>query len=187
MKIKELEIRGVFEIQLEPRKDERGFFSRTYDNKIFEEWGIDKTWVQENCSFSKTKGTLRGMHFQHPPFCETKIFRVITGEMFFAVLDLRKNSETFGKWVGLSLSAEKMNLLYVPKGCANGVCALTENCNLAYKVDNYYSKEKEDIIKWNDPDTGINWPIKKNMIISEKDSKGQSFNEFVMRYGGLEP
>ena len=186
MKIKELGLKGVFEIQLEPHKDERGFFARTYDDKIFKEWGIDKKWVQENSSLSKVKGTIRGMHFQHPPYDETKLLRAITGEMFFGVIDLRKGSETFGKWTSLILSAEKMNLLYVPRGCVNGMCTLTENCILAYKVDNYYSKEKEDIIKWNDPNVGIEWPIKEPVVISERDSKGQSFKEFVKKYGGIE-
>src|SRR3989344_3363846 len=133
MKINELGLKGVFEIQLDPHKDERGFFVRTYDNKIFKEKMLDKRWVQESSSFSKIKGTVRGMHFQHYPKSETKLIRSITGYFFFAVIDLRKNSETFGKWVSLILSAEKMNCLYVPKGCANGMCTLTENCILAYK------------------------------------------------------
>lgn len=187
MKIKELEIKGVYEIQLEPHKDDRGFFVRTYDDKLFKQFGIDRPWVQENSSLSKIKGTVRGMHFQHPPSCETKVLRAITGEFFFAVVDLRKDSKTFGKWVSLILSSEKMNLLYVPRGCANGMCTLTDNCNLAYKVDNYYSKEREDIIKWDDPNIGIAWPIKNPTIISERDSKGQSLKEFIDKYGGLVP
>lgn len=126
------------------------------------------------------------MHFQHYPSSETKIIRAVTGEMFFAVVDLRKKSETFRKWTSLILSSEKMNAIYVPKGCANGMCTLTENCTLSYKMDNYYSKEKEDNLKWNDPDIKIEWPLKKPVIISERDAKAQSFKEFVEKYGGIE-
>ena len=115
------------------------------------------------------------MHFQHPPSSETKVIGAITGDVFFAVVDLRKDSKTFGKWISLILSAKKMNALYVPRGCINGMCTLTNNCTLTYKMDNYYSKEKEDVIKWDDPDIGIKWPIKEPKTISERDLKGQSF------------
>ena len=186
MKIKEKEIRGVFEIKLESYEDNRGFFMRTYDDKIFKKLGIDRKWVQENHSLSKIKGIVRGIHFQYPPNCETKVLRVITGRIFFAVIDLRKNSKTFGKWTSVILSAKKKNMLYVPRGCAPGMCTLTENCNLAYKVDNYYAKDNEDNIKWNDPDLGIDWPIKVPVVISERDANAQSFKEFVEKHGGLE-
>lgn len=118
MIISEKEIKGVFEIELKPIEDKRGFFMRTYDDKIFKEHGIDRKWVHENHSLSLQKGTIRGIHFQYPPDYETKLSRVITGEIFFAVTDLRKGSETFGKWISLILSAEKKNMLYLPRGCA---------------------------------------------------------------------
>jgi len=186
MIFKEKEIKGVFEIQQEPHRDARGFFSRTYDDNLFKEYGIDRKWVQENHSLSQKKGTLRGIHFQYTPDTETKLLRVITGEIFFAVIDLRKNSETLGKWISVIVSSEKLNMLYIPRGCAPGMCTLTDNCNLAYKVDNYYASNNEDVIKWNDPDLNIKWPITEPEVISERDSKGNSFQDFVKKNGGLD-
>ena len=186
MKVIEKEIKGVYEIQLEPKEDDRGFFMRSYDDKIFKEHGIDRKWVHENHSLSLQKGTIRGIHFQYPPDCETKLLRAITGDIFFAIVDLRKNSETFGKWTSVVVSAKKKNMLYIPRGCAPGMCTLTDNCNLVYKVDNYYAPNNEDIIKWNDPDIGIEWPIKEPNVISDRDSKGQSLKDFIEKYGGIE-
>jgi len=123
MKIKEKEIRGVFEIQLEPHEDNRGFFVRTYDDKIFKKYGIDRKWTQENHSLSKIKGTVRGIHFQYPPDCETKVLRVITGRIFFVVIDLRKNSETFSKWTSIILSAKKRICYMFPEVVLQG-CVL---------------------------------------------------------------
>lgn len=185
MIIKPGKFEGVFEIQLEPFEDGRGFFMRAYDKKIFAAHGIDKRWVQENHSFSKNKGTVRGLHFQYPPHTESKMVRVSSGEIFFAFVDLRKKSPTFGKWGSVVLSAKKKNMLLIPRGCAAGMCTLTDNCNFHYRVDNYYSKEKEDNIRWNDPDIGIEWPIKKAKVISERDSKAQFFKEFLEKHGGL--
>jgi len=185
MQIKPLGLERVFEIQLASPKDERGFFCRTYDHQIFKEQGLHRDWVQESLSFSKVKGTVRGMHFQHPPHSETKLITAISGEVFFAVVDLRKDSPTFGRWISRILSEERMNGLYVPRGCANGLYTLTDNCRLAYKMDNLYSKENEDIIRWDDPTIGIEWPIKRPVLISERDSKGHNFNTFKEKYGGL--
>ena len=185
MLIKEKKIKGVFEIQLEPLEDERGFFMRTYDDRIFKDLGIERKWVNENHSLSRIKGTIRGIHFQYPPDTETKLSRVITGEIFFVVVDIRKDSKTFGEWISVVLSSEKKNMLFIPRGCAPGMCTLTDNCNLIYKVDNYYSPNNEDVIKWNDPDLAIKWPIKEPVVISERDSKGKSFKEFVEKHGGL--
>jgi len=188
MKIIEKEINGVYEITLSPREDMRGFFMRTYDKKLFETIGMDKDWVQENHSFSKKKGTIRGLHFQYPPDGENKIVRVSQGEMFFVVVDLRKNSETFGKWMHVILSADKKNLLIVPRGCATGNCTLTDNSDLLYKFDNYYAPHNEESIIWNDPDININWPTQRPSEISDRDSNGISYKEFLKKsYGGLLP
>ncbi|MBI2024344.1 dTDP-4-dehydrorhamnose 3,5-epimerase [Candidatus Giovannonibacteria bacterium] len=184
MKIEEGKIKGLFFIQLEPREDERGFFMRVYDKKIFAEHGIDKEWVQENHSLSRIKGTLRGLHFQYPPDTESKLMRVTSGEAFWACVDLRKNSSTFGKIDHTILSAEKKNMVLIPKGCGNGICTLADDVNLHYRVDNYYSPNNEDNIKWNDPDLNIPWPIKEPSVISERDSKAQSFKEFLEKSGG---
>jgi len=186
MKFIEQNIPGVYEIKPEPKIDNRGFFMRVYDDKIFKKHGLHRNWVHENHSLSVIKGTVRGIHFQYPPDCETKLLRVITGEIFFVVIDLRKNSNTFGKWISVVVSANKKNMLYIPRGCAPGMCTLTDYCNLVYKVDNYYAPNNEDVIKWNDPDIGIKWPVKEPTILSERDSKGQSLKNFIKKHGALE-
>ena len=185
MKIDEEKIKGFFTIRLEPNMDSRGFFMRTYDEKIFTEYGLDKKWVQESHSFSKHKGTIRGFHFQHSPFLETKLIRVIKGKILFIILDLRKNSKTFGEWVKIEVSEDKKNMIYIPKGCAPCMCTLTDNCEILYKMDEYFHPESYDNLIWNDPDLKIKWPIKNPVDISEKDAKAQSFKAFVKKYGGL--
>lgn len=185
MTIKELTIKGVFEIQLDPNIDFRGFFMRTYDEKIFAKFGLNRKWVQESHSFSKKKWTVRGIHFQHPPYIETKLIRVIEGKILFTIIDLRPNSKTFGKWVQIVVSADKKNVIYIPKGCAPCMCTLTRNCQILYKMDQFFTPESYDNIKWDDPDLAIDWPTKNPTDISQKDANAQSFKEFVKKYGGL--
>ncbi len=185
MLIKERKLKGVFEITLEPHEDHRGFFMRTYDDKVFRDYGLHQNWVQENHSYSKKKGTLRGLHFQLPPHAETKLVRVISGEVYDVIIDIRKGSPTFGEWDSIRLSADNKKMIYIPRGFAHGMCTLTNNFIMLYKVDNYYAPENEGAIKWDDPDIGIDWPV-DNPILSEKDSRAKSFKEFVETYGGLE-
>jgi len=185
MKIIEKEIKGVYEIQLEPHEDQRGFFMRTYDDEIFRNHGLKYEWVQESHSYSKKKGVIRGLHFQFPPYAETKLIRAISGEIFIVVLDLRKGSSTFGKWDSMIISEDNKKMLYVPRGFALGMSTLTDNCTLLYKIDNYYAPESQGSIRWNDSNLGIKWPV-KHPIISERDSKAISFKEFVEECGGLE-
>lgn len=185
MVIKELGLKGVFEIVLKPNTDSRGYFMRTYDEKIFKKYGINRKWVQESHSLSKKKWTVRGIHFQHPPFVETKLIRVAAGKILFAIIDLRFNSKTFGKWIQIVVSVKKKNMIYIPRGCAPCMCTLTHNCQILYKMDNYFTPSSYDNIKWNDPDLAIDWPIKKPADISERDANAQSFKEFVKKYGGL--
>ena len=158
---------------------------RVYDDKIFEEYGIHRNWVQENHSLSIEKGVIRGMHFQFPPHSETKLVRVISGKIYDVFIDLRKGSPTFGKWDSITLSAENKRMIYIPKGFAHGFCTLTKNTEIIYQMDNYYAPDNEGIIRWNDPDLGIDWPV-NDPILSERDSKAQTFNEFVEKYRGLE-
>ncbi len=185
MIIKERKFKRVFEIQLDPHEDERGFFMRVYDTQLFEKYKIHKKWVQENHSLSVEKGVIRGMHFQLPPHSEAKLIRVINGKIYDVFIDLRKGSPTFGQWDSIKLSAENKKMIYIPRGFAHGFCALTKNCEILYKMDNYYTPNNEGNIKWNDSDVGINWPV-NNPTISEKDLKARSFREFIERYGGLE-
>ena len=186
MKIKEKKIKGTYEIILDPHEDHRGFFMRTYDDQILKKHNLNNTWVQENHSYSKMKGTLRGMHFQFPPYAETKIVRAVSGEIFMAFVDLRKNSKSFGKWDSIILSRENKKMLYVEKGIALGMYTLTNDCDLLYKMGNYYKPDKQGSIKWDDPDIKINWPIKGKPIVSEKDASAVSFKEFIKKYDSIE-
>ena len=175
---------GVFEIQLEPHEDERGFFMRVYDDDIFKEYGLHRDWVQENHSLSMEKGVIRGIHIQLPPFQETKLVRVIRGEIYDVFIDLRQDSATFGEWDHIMLSAANKKMAYIPRGFAHGFCTLTKNTEVVYKVDNYYAPKHERSILWNDPDLGIEWPVKKP-IQSAKEAKAESFKLFIKRYGEL--
>ena len=134
MLVKERKIGGVFEIQLDPHEDKRGFFMRVYDDTIFKKCGLHRNWVQENHSRSVEDGVIRGMHFQFPPYTETKLIRSISGEIYDVFIDLRKDSPTFRRWDSIKLSAENKKMIYIPRGFAHGFCTLTKNCEVVYKV-----------------------------------------------------
>lgn len=185
MQIKELNLKGVYEITFEPKCDKRGYFMRTLDNKILSEYGLNRNWVQESQSKSEKRGVIRGLHFQFPPYNETKLVRVIKGEILDVFVDLRKNSPTFGKWDSIKLSEENKKMVYIPRGFAHGFCALTNNCELIYKVDNYYSPEHEGSIIWNDKTINIDWGKIITPIISDKDKTALSFQDFVLKYSGI--
>jgi len=161
--------------------DDRGFFMRTYDSDIFEKAGINKKWMQENHSRSEKKNTLRGLHFQFPPFSETKLVRCIRGSVLDVFVDLRKGSDTFGHWDSLVLSEDNKRMILIPRGFAHGFCTLTDISEVLYKVDNIYSKEHEAGIIWNDPDLKIDWPL-KYPIISDKDKQNMTFRDFVGKF-----
>ena len=185
MLIKEKQLKGVFEITMEPHKDDRGLFMRTYDEKIFKEDGLNQKWVQENQSYSREKGTLRGLHFQFPPHAEIKLVRAIHGEIFMVYVDIRKGSTTLGRWGSLVLSESNMKALYVPEGFALGMCTLSSGCTLLYKMGDYYAPESQGAIKWNDPDIGIRWPTDIHFL-SGRDAASMSFREFILEYKGIE-
>lgn len=161
---------GVLEILPEKFGDHRGFFSETYNKKSFAADGVDLNFVQDNHSFSAAKGVLRGLHFQTPPFAQDKLVRVTRGAVFDVIVDIRKGSPTFAKWVGVEVSAEKWNQVLVPKGFAHGFLTLEPNTEFLYKVTNYYSKECDRSVRFDDPILGINWPLDPdNVILSDKD------------------
>jgi dTDP-4-dehydrorhamnose 3,5-epimerase len=176
---------GILEIQLEPKEDERGFFMRVFDKQLFEEQKINCNWVQENHSLSKKRYTIRGLHFQFPPNSEAKLVRSINGEILDVFLDLRKKSPSFGQWGSILLSSVNKKMVYIPRGFAHGVCTLNDNCEVLYKVDNYYSPKSEGTILWNDPDVHIMWPVDKP-ILSEKDAKAMTWKKFASEYGGID-
>jgi dTDP-4-dehydrorhamnose 3,5-epimerase len=184
MLIEKAELKGIYIVIPEPFMDERGFFMRTYDDRVFDKYGISRKWVQENHSRSEKRGIIRGLHFQMPPFTETKLVRCIKGAIQDVFVDLRKNSSTIGKWHSIELSEENKKMVLIPKGFAHGFCTLTEESEVLYKVDNYYNKDMERGIIWNDKDLNIYWQVDKP-ILSEKDEYNQTFKDFISKTGGI--
>ena len=160
--------------------DERGFFMETYKMPDFVAAGIVATFVQDNHSRS-TKGTLRGLHYQNPPFAQGKLVRAVRGEIFDVAVDIRKGSPTYGKWVGVILSEENKNMLYVPEGFAHGFCALSEIAEVMYRATNVYSPQFEAGIVYNDEDLHIDWPVEEP-ILSAKDKKWPPLKEADIRF-----
>ena len=165
----ETEIKDVYTIDVKKYGDNRGYFMETYKESDFKAAGLDYNFVQDNQSKSKA-GVLRGLHFQKT-YPQAKLVRVLEGEVFDVAVDLRKNSPTYGKWVGVILSAEKGNMFMIPRGFAHGFVVLTKTATFAYKCDELYHPEDEGGIMWNDPEIGIVWPYDGEPLLSEKDKK----------------
>ena len=161
---------GLLLIKTSLYGDDRGYFMETYNQKLFIEAGISINFVQDNESCSK-KGTLRGLHFQKPPFEQDKLVRVIYGEIFDVAVDIRPYSSTYGKWYGAYLSADNKCQLFIPKGFAHGFLALCGDTKVCYKCSDFYSSHHEGGIIWNDEQIGIDWPISdiEKLEISDKD------------------
>ena len=173
-------IEGVYIIEPTVFGDDRGYFMETYSKKDFEEIGITTEFVQDNQSKSK-KGVLRGLHFQKEN-TQAKLVRCISGEVFDVAVDLRPESETYGKWEGVILSAENKKMFFIPKGFAHGFLVLSDSAEFSYKCDDVYNHEAEGGLKWDDKDIGIIWPEVKGMkpeeyLTSEKDGKWPSLEE----------
>lgn len=157
---------------LEPKVfgDHRGFFMESYNAQVFEELGLSYTFIQDNHSLSAEAGTIRGLHYQLNPFAQTKLVRAVQGAIYDVIVDIRKESPTYGQWQGFILTEENKRQLLVPMGFAHGFCTLVKNTEVIYKVDNYYSAEHDRGISWNDPYLNIDWPVREP-ILSEKDTK----------------
>lgn len=178
MEIKPLKLEGTFEIILKRFGDARGYFMETYSQNVFAEHDLQTNWVQENQSLSEKKQTIRGLHFQLPPFAQAKLVRAVQGEILDVFVDIRKGSKTYGKWDAIHLSADNCKAVYVPRGFAHGFCTLTDNAIIQYKVDNPYAPDHDSGIRWNDSDINIDWET-QNPILSAKDEKSQLFKDFV--------
>ncbi len=159
---------GAYIIELETFRDERGLFARTYCQREFETIGHHREFVQFNHSRTKETGTVRGMHFQHPPHAEIKLIRCIRGRVYDVIVDLRKGSPTFLKHIGLELSEENMRMIYVPEGFAHGFQTLEDNTELIYHHTAFYAPRSEGGFSFNDPTVGINWPLPAT-VVSDKD------------------
>lgn len=169
-------------VLLRPKRfgDDRGWFSEVYNEKAFSSFGIEDRFVQDNHSLSVPAGTLRGLHFQTPPFEQAKLVRCIRGRIFDVAVDIRRASPTFGRWVGAELSAENGNQLYVPIGFAHGFVTLEPSTEVTYKVSNLYSPENDGGILWDDPEIGIEWPLPYGVepILSSKDVRQPLLRDF---------
>ena len=169
-----------------PRKhgDRRGFFSEVYNQRALAQAGIDVEFVQDNHSLSAERGTVRGLHFQAPPFAQDKLVRVVRGAVFDVAVDLRRASPTYGRHVSAVLSAEAWNQLLVPTGFAHGFMTLEPDTEVIYKVSNYYAPEHDKGLLWNDPALGIAWPIPEaDAILSDKDRGQPRLAELVTPFG----
>ncbi|HEX5184729.1 MAG TPA: dTDP-4-dehydrorhamnose 3,5-epimerase [Allosphingosinicella sp.] len=170
VEVRPLGLDGVFEIRPPRFGDERGFFSETYSAPALAEAGIDIVFVQDNHSVSAARGVLRGLHYQLPPSAQDKLVRVTRGSVYDAVVDIRRGSPTFGRWVGLVLSAELWNQILVPKGFAHGFVTLEEGCEVQYKVSAPYDRAADRAIRFDDPAIAIHWPVEAGLLtLSPKD------------------
>ncbi len=168
MKFFETNLKGSYIIELEKLEDERGFFTRIWDEEIFQNKELNSKLVQISFSFNKKKGTLRGMHFQEKPFEETKIVRCVKGKIFDVIIDLRSNSKTYKKWISIELNSNDLKMIYIPEGFAHGFQTLEDNTEVMYQMSNWFSPEHAKGIRWNDQEFNIKWPINEP-IISKKD------------------
>ncbi len=168
------DLAGLLIIEPKVFGDARGFFLETWNQRRYREAGLDLDFVQDNLSFS-CRGTLRGLHFQNPN-PQGKLLQVLQGEVFDVAVDLRRSSPTFGRWHGLVLSAENKRQFYVPPGFAHGFAVLSPTALFHYKCTQFYSQKDELAIRWNDPEIGIEWPIKEPLL-SERDAKAVRLRE----------
>lgn len=180
MEFRELSIRGLTLVKPQAFKDGRGFFLERYNRRVFQEHGIELDFVQDNHSQS-SKHVLRGLHFQVSPRAQDKLVWVVRGEAFDVAVDLRRDSPTFGQWQGVILSEENRQMLLIPKGFAHGFAALSDTADFFYKTSDFYSKEHDRGLVWNDSDLNIDWPTSKP-ILSKKDQELPTLRD-LMREG----
>jgi dTDP-4-dehydrorhamnose 3,5-epimerase len=187
MDVETTKIAGV--LVLKPRYffDERGYFVESYNARAVQAAGIDARFVQDNQSLSRRRGTIRGLHFQAPPSAHAKLVRALHGSIYDVAVDLRAGSPDYGRWVGATLTAERGEQLFVPRGFAHGYCTLEDDTEVAYKVDDYYAPESEGGLAWDDPTLAIAWPVAAaEAALSNRDRKLPHFADFVspFRYHG---
>lgn len=184
MKLIETKLKDCYILEPDRFGDNRGWFSESYNKKVFEDLGLNYDFVQDNESFSAKKGVLRGLHFQNKPYTQAKIVRCTSGAVYDVAVDIRHDSPTYGMWVGVELSEENGRQLLIPRGFLHGFQTLTDNVKFAYKCDNYYNKESDGGVMYNDPDIGVVWPI-EDPILSEKDKHHPKLRELVKERGNL--
>ena len=172
MQITPLDIAGIYLIRPVRHRDSRGYFSETYRRDLLAAVGIEVEFVQDNESLSSAAGTVRGLHYQTPPFAQAKLVRVIAGAAFDVAVDIRAGSPTFGQFAATTLTADNGEQLFIPEGFAHGFCTLCDDTILAYKVSAPYSKAHDSGVLWSDPDLAIPWPLATGTaVVSEKDGQ----------------
>jgi dTDP-4-dehydrorhamnose 3,5-epimerase len=169
MQFRETALSGAYVIEPEPARDERGFFARTFCAREFSRLGLATELAQCSTSFNKSKGTLRGLHYQAAPHAEDKLVRATMGAVFDVIVDLRADSTTFGRWFGAVLSAENRRALYIPKGFAHGFQTLQDDSEVFYQISTFYEPASVRGLRWDDPDLAIAWPDPAHAILSERD------------------
>ena len=186
MNVIETSIPGVLIIETDVFGDHRGYFTETYNKQKYEALGITNDFVQDNMSFSAQKGTLRGLHWQNPPYAQAKLVSCSKGRVIDVAVDIRKGSPTFGKWVSVELSAENHRQFYIPRGFAHGFLTLTDDVEFRYKCDNVYNKAAEGGMRYDAPEVNVDWGSLLagiEPVLSEKDTTGptltDSDNQFV--------
>lgn len=180
MKVIETKIPGVLIIETDVFGDHRGYFCETYSKPKYEALGICVDFVQDNMSFSAQQGTLRGLHWQNPPYAQSKLVSCSKGKVIDVAVDIRKNSPTYGEWVSVELSAENHRQFFIPQGFGHGFLTLTPDVEFRYKVDNVYNKESEGGMRYDDPSVQVDWGSLLNGIepvLSEKDKNGPTLEE----------
>lgn len=175
MIFRETRLKGAFLIEPERIEDERGYFSRTWCRKEFESRGLNPRLAQCNISYTRRRGTLRGMHYQEEPYGETKLVRCLRGELYDVIIDLRPGSPTFREWLPATLSGENGTMLYIPEGFAHGFLTLRDDTEVFYQMSEYYRPDSARGVRWDDPAFGIRWPLAVK-VISERDKSYRDYD-----------
>lgn len=176
MEVIDLRLKGLKLVKPKVFKDPRGYFLESYQKELYQKWGIDDHFQQDNHSYSK-KGCIRGLHFQSYPG-QAKLVRVGVGKIFDVAVDIRPDSPTYKQWQGVILDDQEHQQLFVPVGFAHGFCVLSDEAHVMYKVSTPYDAKYEKGFRWDDPDIGIDWPIKEPLV-SERDQKSPFFKEII--------
>jgi dTDP-4-dehydrorhamnose 3,5-epimerase len=174
MRIEPAAVAGVMLVSVEPHVDDRGLFARTYDAATFAAAGLPVNWPQCNVSWNRSRGTLRGMHYQRAPFEESKLVRCTAGRIFDVAIDLRPGSPTYCRWVGVELSRERRNALLIPAGCAHGFLTLEDEAEVFYMMGEVFHPEAAAGVRWNDPAFGIEWPLAPTTM-ADRDASWPDF------------
>tara|TARA_Y100001968_G_scaffold326929_1_gene370937 strand:- start:509 stop:1060 length:552 start_codon:yes stop_codon:yes gene_type:complete len=177
----QLELSGGYLIKNTRKEDERGSFSRVFCTKVFKEYGLNTNWVQISSSYTKNKNALRGLHYQKDPYQEDKLIRCVKGSIWDVIVDIRKDSETYGKYYATELSPENNKMIYAPKGFAHGFITNTEHCEVEYYISEYYMSAYQGAILWNDKKINIKWPNEPTEM-SMKDRNASTFNDYHVEH-----